>query len=406
MNKKTKIIIIAVASLAVIAVAAHFLLKASPKDIFNLETASLNTGKVSTSVTATGTIEPVTEVTVGTQVSGKVSKIYVDYNSVVKAGQVLAEIDKTNLQTEYNTQLLSVQSSKVEYDYQKKNFQRSKELHEKNLISDTDFETAKYSYEKAESSYKQNVSNLNKAKTNLGYATIYSPIDGVVLSREVEEGQTVAASFSTPTMFVIARDLTKMQVVANVDEADIGNVKQSQRVSFTVDAYPEDVFDGTITQVRLNPTTTSNVVTYQVIVNAPNPALKLKPGLTANINIFTMEKNSIQVISNQALNFKPDTVVLAHNGFKTETNKNETITPDAKYVWIQKGKTLVKTAIVTGDTDGINTEVLSGLSEKDAVVLAMKAISDSQASGATSGESSPFMPKRPSSEKKEDTTKK
>ncbi|MBP1637364.1 MAG: efflux transporter, family, subunit [Bacteroidetes bacterium] len=404
MNKKSKIIVITVLSVAVLAIAAHFLLKASPKDAFNLETATLTTGKVSTSVTATGTIEPITEVEVGTQVSGKVSKIYVDYNSVVKAGQILAEIDKTNLQTEYNTQLLSVQSTKVEYDYQKKNFQRSKELHEKNLISDTDYETAKYSYEKAESSYKQNVSNLNKTKTNLGYATIYSPIDGVVLSREVEEGQTVAASFSTPTMFVIARDLTKMQVVANVDEADIGDVKQGQRVSFTVDAYPEDVFEGTVTQVRLNPTTSSNVVTYQVIVNAPNPALKLKPGLTANITIYTMEKNGIQIVSNQALSFSPDTVVLAHNGFKVETKNNETTTPDAKYVWIQKGKTLVKTAIITGDTDGINTEILSGLNENDTIVLAMKEISAGQT--ATSGETSPFMPKRPGSEKKENSTKK
>jgi HlyD family secretion protein len=266
-------------------------------------TTTLSDEKISSSVTATGTIEPITEVTVGTQVSGKVAKIYVDYNSVVKKGQVLAEIDKTTLQTEYNTQLLAVQSSKVEYDYQKKNFNRAKELHLKNLISDTDYETAKYSYEKAESAYKQNVSSLDKAKTNLGYATIYSPIDGVVLSRAVEEGQTVAASFSTPTMFVIARDLTKMQVVANVDEADIGNISVKQRVTFTVDAYPNDVFDGTITQVRLNPTTTSNVVTYQVIVNAPNPELKLKPGLTANITIFTLEKEGVQALPNKALSF-------------------------------------------------------------------------------------------------------
>jgi HlyD family secretion protein len=403
MNKKSKIIIMAVAGVAVIAIAAHFLLKASPKDAFDLETVTLTTGKISTSVTATGTIEPITEVEVGTQVSGKIAKIYVDYNSVVKAGEILAEIDKTNLQTEYNTQMLAVQSSKVEYDYQKKNFQRSKELHEKNLISETDYETAKYSYEKAESSYKQNVSNLDKTKTNLGYATIYSPIDGVVLSRAVEEGQTVAASFSTPTMFVIAKDLTKMQVVANVDEADIGSVKEGQHVTFTVDAYPEDIFSGTVTQVRLNPTTTSNVVTYEVIVNAPNPDLKLKPGLTANITIFTIEKNGIQVLSNQALNFKPDTTVLAHNGFSIK-NINEGIpTPDAKYVWIKRGKTLIKTTVTTGDTDGINTEILSGLNANDTIVLSMKEISAGQASTAASGES-PFMPKRPGSEKKQTTT--
>jgi HlyD family secretion protein len=303
-------------------------------------TTTLSDEKISSSVTATGTIEPITEVTVGTQVSGKVAKIYVDYNSVVKKGQVLAEIDKTTLQTEYNTQLLAVQSSKVEYDYQKKNFNRAKELHLKNLISDTDYETAKYSYEKAESAYKQNVSSLDKAKTNLGYATIYSPIDGVVLSRAVEEGQTVAASFSTPTMFVIARDLTKMQVVANVDEADIGNISVKQRVTFTVDAYPNDVFDGTITQVRLNPTTTSNVVTYQVIVNAPNPELKLKPGLTANITIFTLEKEGVQALPNKALNFKPDTTSLSHNGFKLSEDALQKPASNQKVVWIQKDNAL------------------------------------------------------------------
>lgn len=404
MNKKSKILIVTVGTVVVLAIVAFFMLKASPKDGFNFETAVLTTGKVSTSVTATGTIEPMTEVEVGTQVSGKISKIYVDYNSVVKAGDVLAEIDKTNLQTEYNTQMQAVQSSKVEFDYQEKNFQRSEELYKKNLISETDYETAKYSYEKAKSSYKQNISNLDKTKTNLGYATIYSPIDGVVLSREVEEGQTVAASFSTPTMFVIARDLTKMQVVANVDEADIGNVKQNQRVSFTVDAYPEDVFEGTVSQVRLNPTTTSNVVTYQVIVNAPNPDLKLKPGLTANITIFTIEKNNVQVLSNQALNFKPDTTMLALNGFSTKNINGVLPASNTKYVWIIREKTLIKTTVTTGETDGINTEILSGLNTNDTVVLSMKEISAGQPAAAAGGESSPFMPKRPGSEKKQTTT--
>lgn len=402
MNKKSKILIVTVGTVVVLAIVAFLLLKASPKDGFNFETAVLTTGKVSTSVTATGTIEPMTEVEVGTQVSGKISKIYVDYNSVVKAGDVLAEIDKTNLQTEYNTQMQAVQSSKVEYDYQEKNYQRSEELYKKSLISETDYETAKYSYEKARSLYKQNASNLDKTKTNLGYATIYSPIDGVVLSREVEEGQTVAASFSTPTMFVIARDLTKMQVVANVDEADIGNVKQNQRVSFTVDAYPEDVFEGTVTQVRLNPTTTANVVTYQVIVNAPNPDLKLKPGLTANITIYTIEKSGVQVLANQAFNFKPDSAILAHNGFSVVNNGMSA--SDAKQVWIKKGKTLIKTTINTGDTDGINTEIISGLNTNDTVVLSMKEISAEQSPAASGGESSPFMPKRPGSEKKQTTT--
>ncbi|MDD3320207.1 MAG: efflux RND transporter periplasmic adaptor subunit [Paludibacter sp.] len=397
MNKK-KIIIIASASLFIIAIAAYFLFKSSPKDSIHLETTSLTTGKISSSITATGTLEPIIEVTVGTQVSGKISKIYVDYNSVVKKGEILAEIDKTNLQIEYNTQSLTVQSSKVEYDYQKKNYSRAKDLHEKNLISETDFETAKYAYEKAESIYNQNVSNLGKAKTNLSYATIYSPIDGVILSRAVEEGQTVAASFSTPTMFIIARDLTKMQVVANVDEADIGNVKDNQRVTFSVDAYPSDIFEGTVTQVRLNSTTSSNVVTYEVIVNAPNPDLKLKPGLTANITVYTLEKNNIQILPNKALNFIPDTISLSQNDFMLEAGSSKTTAVNQKNVWIQKGRTLAKTTVTIGETDGINTEILAGLNANEKVILDMKQLTAGEK--PTNTETSPFMPKRPGSEKK------
>lgn len=403
--KRKKIIIISVAAVIVIALAAFFMHKQSPKDGFRLDTTTLTTGNISTSVTATGTIEPITEVTVGTQVSGKIAKIYVDYNSVVKAGEVLAEIDKTTLQTEYNTQLLAVQSSKVEYEYQKKNYKRSQELHSKNLISDTDYETAKYSYDKAESAYKQDLSNLDKAKTNLGYATIYSPIDGVVLSRAVEEGQTVAASFSTPTMFIIAKDLTKMQVVANVDEADIGNVHAGQRVSFTVDAYPDDTFEGAVTQVRLNPTTTSNVVTYEVIVNAPNPDLKLKPGLTANITIYTLEKKDIQILPVKAMNFKPDSTALAQNGYSIEKTQDHQMNmdPTKKTVWIVNGKNLSKKTITTGDTDGVNTEILSGLSDNDNVVLDMKEMTAGDNASVSGSETSPFMPKRPGSEKKQST---
>lgn len=398
--KKNKIIIITTATAIVVSAIAFSLLKPSSKDAFNLITTTLSDEKISSSVTATGTIEPITEVTVGTQVSGKISKIYVDYNSVVKKGEILAEIDKTTLQTEFNSQMLAVQSSKVEFDYQQKNFNRAKELHQKNLISDTDYETAKYSYEKAESSYKQNVSNLDRTKTNLSYATIYSPIDGVVLSRAVEEGQTVAASFSTPTMFVIARDLTKMQVVANVDEADIGNITTNQRVTFTVDAYPNDVFNGTVTQVRLNPTTTSNVVTYQVIVNAPNPDLKLKPGLTANITIYTMEKDGVLTLPNKAFNFKPDTLLLKQHGFIVNKDVNPNLTQNQKTVWIQSNKTLVKKIIYIGDTDGIHTEIISGLNKQDKVVTEAIELTINSVPTAPS-ESSPFMPKRPGSDKKQ-----
>jgi HlyD family secretion protein len=362
----------------------------------------MSANKLSTSVTATGTIEPISEVEVGTQVSGKISKLYVDYNSVVKKGQILAELDKTTLQSELTSKELELKASKTEYEYQKRNFERSNELHLKNLISDTDFETAKYSFEKAESTYKKLISDLVKVRTNLNYATIFSPIDGVVLSRAVEEGQTVAASFSTPTLFTIANDLTKMRVIANVDEADIGQVKEGQHVTFTVDAYPNDVFDGQVTQVRLQATTTSNVVTYEVVVNAPNPDLKLKPGLTANITIFTMEKDGINSLPNKALAFKPDTQAIKNNGFTINTNKEDDkpASQNKKTLWVQNGKNIESKTVIIGETDGINTEILSGITKTDRVITSMETITDATATNGTSSEKSPFMPQRPGAEKK------
>ncbi len=400
--KKNKIILISAISIIVLGICGYFFLKGSSKDSIQLVTTKVTMGDISTSVTATGTIEPISEVEVGTQVSGKISKIYVDYNSVVKKGQILAELDKTTLQSELTSKELELKSSKTEYDYQKKNFQRAKDLHDKNLISDTDFETAKYTYEKAESSYRKLVSDLVKVRTNLSYATIYSPIDGVVLSRAVEEGQTVAASFSTPTLFTIANDLTKMRVIAKVDEADIGSVKQGQRVTFTVDAYPNDVFNGEVTQVRLEATTTSNVVTYQVVVNAPNPQLKLKPGLTANITIFTLEKTKIKTLANKALNFKPDIETLKTNEFTIQENVAITkhLAENEKVIWVQAGKTISDKRITVGDTDGINTEILANVADTDQVLLEMKTISATEAPSNASTEKSPFMPQRPGSEKK------
>jgi len=399
--KKKQIIIVSAISIIVLAIGGYFLLKDTSKATIQLVTTKASTGNISTSVTATGTIEPISEIAVGTQVSGIISKLYVDYNSVVKKGQILAELDKTSLQSDMTSKELELKSSKTEYEYQKKNFERAKGLHDKSLISDTDYETAKYTYEKAESSYRKLVSDLVKVKTNLNYATIYSPIDGVVLSRAVEQGQTVAASFSTPTLFTIANDLTKMRVIAKVDEADIGTVKQGQRVTFTVDAYPNDVFSGEVTQVRLEATTTSNVVTYQVVVNAPNPDLKLKPGLTANITIFTLEKTNVQTLSNKAFNFKPDIETLKKNGFTI--NENVAITKDLpeneKIVWQQVGKTISDKRITIGDTDGINTEISANVTNADSIILEMKTTS-TDVTPTASTEKSPFMPQRPGANKK------
>lgn len=385
--RKNRIIIITVASAIVVAFILYSFLAGKPTSTFSIETTKLSKGKISTSVTATGTIQPEIKVAVGTQVSGKIAKIYVDYNSVVTKGQVLAELEKTTLQSDLTSKELDLKSSKIEYEFQMKNFERSTELHNKKLISDIDFETAKYSYEKAESAYKRNVSDLVRVQTNLGYATIYSPIDGVVLSRAIEEGQTVAASFSTPTLFNIAKDLTKMQVVANVDEADIGEVQVGQRVTFAVDAYPNDQFEGNVTQVRLEATVTSNVVTYQVIVNAPNPNLKLKPGLTANIVIYTLEKEGVNVLPNKVFNYNPDSATLATQGYKTLKSSEQS---RSKSVWIEEGTTIVQTPVVTGVTDGINTEVVSGLSDTNNVVLDAQMVT---VTTAKSKESSPFLPK-------------
>ena len=390
--KKKKTIIISVASLIVLAIGVYSFQKKAPKDAFRLDTTKLSLNKITTTVTATGTIDPIIEIAVGTQVSGIISKIYVDFNSVVKKGQILAELDKTNLQSDYNSQLLNLNSSRTQYNFQKKNFERSNELHDKNLISDIDFETAKYNYELAESTYKVNQSNLKKAQTNLDYATIHSPIDGVILSRAVEEGQTVAASFSTPTLFTIAKDLTKMQVVANVDEADIGNVKKGQRVSFSVDAYPNDQFVGEVMQVRLKSTVTSNVVTYEVIINAPNENLKLKPGLTANITIYTVEKTDVQTLPNKVFSFKPDIDALTKKEFVVYENKQiaAKLKDNERIIWIQDGKNLRNKSIVIGDADATNTEVASGVTNKEVVILELKSLAEDAPVG--SGEKSPFMP--------------
>ena len=340
---------------------------------------------VTTSVTATGTIEPVTSVDVGTQVSGIVSKLYVDYNSVVKAGDVIAELDRTNLMSELNSAQANLKSSQSDLDYQKTNYERFKALYDKGLISANDYEQARLSYIKAQQEVTNRKESVKKAQTNLGYATITSPIDGVVLKKEVEEGQTVASSFNTPTLFTIARDLTDMRVIADVDEADIGEVKEGQRVSFTVDAFPNDTFQGAVTQVRQQPTTESNVVTYEVVISAPNQDLKLKPGLTANVVIYTLEMPGVLAIPNKALRFKPSEAML---------NEGETITDTDSpvKVWTKEGPNLKAIAIKTGVTNGTLTQVTSGLQAGTKVVTDVQSNADAP-EGEQQQNSNPFMPK-------------
>lgn len=368
----------------------------SKKSSFTYTEAEAVKQDIVNSVTATGTIEPVTSVDVGTQVSGVISKLYVDYNSVVKAGEVIAELDRTNLMSELSSAQASLKSAQSELDYQKTNYERYKALYDKGLISANDFEQARLSYVQAQQRTQQQKESVKKAQTNLGYATITSPIDGVVLSKEVEEGQTVASSFSTPTLFKIARDLTDMRVIADVDEADIGDVKEGQRVTFTVDAFPDDTFEGQVTQVRQEATTESNVVTYEVVISAPNDDLKLKPGLTANVVIFTMEAKDVLAVPSKALRFTPHEAML---------NSDETITDtDAKEkVWVKEGSNLKAVAVETGMTNGTLTQITKGLKPGTHVLTEVTAM-QVEAEGEQQN-SNPFMP-RPRSKKNSNNSKK
>ncbi len=351
---------------------------------FEYTEAEVTHGDITTSVTATGTIEPVTSVQVGTQVSGIVSKLYVDYNSVVKAGQVIAELDRTNLISELESATAQLRSAESDYEYQKTNHDRYRKLYDKGLVSANDYEKARLSYLQSEQTVTQRRENVKKARTNLGYATITSPIDGVVLSKEVEEGQTVASSFNTPTLFNIAQDLTQMRVIADVDEADIGEVREGQRVSFTVDAFPSMVFEGSVQQVRQEAATESNVVTYEVVISAPNDDLKLKPGLTANVTIFTMEVKDVVTVPAKALRFTPREVML---------NKDESIEDcqGKSKVWMRKGNVYKAVPVETGVTNGMLTEVKSGLKPGDMVVTDLRALMPEVEQQQTQN---PFMPGR------------
>ncbi|MBO5677173.1 MAG: efflux RND transporter periplasmic adaptor subunit [Bacteroidaceae bacterium] len=346
------------------------------------EMAAAEVSTISSSITATGTIEPVTSVEVGTQVSGIINKILVDYNDVVKRGQVIAILDKTNLESELASATSNLVSAESDLNYQKWLFERQETLHKQGDISDNAFHQAQVALRQAQSAYNMRVEAVKKAQTNLGYATITSPIDGVILSRAVEEGQTVAASFNTPTLFTIAQDLTDMRVIAKVDEADIGGVREGQRVEFTVDAYPNDLFNGQVTQVRQEATIESNVVTYEVVISAPNPDLKLKPGLTANVKIVTLEIKDVLAVPSKALRFAP----VPHSIDKDEVIEN---CEGATKVWKRESKTYKAYPVETGMTNGILTEIKAGLQAGDSVIVDRVTTAVEGMAGAPR---SPFMP--------------
>ena len=374
---------IAMIVVVILAVVAWLLSGGKQKEEINFKQEKVATHTLQNSITATGTIEAVTSVTVGTQVSGIVNKLYVDYNSVVKKGQVIAELDKTNLISELNTAKANLASAESSLSYQSANMKRYQTLYKKGLVSADDYENALLTYRQSKEQVATAKENVQKAQTNLGYATITSPIDGTVISKSVEEGQTVAASFNTPELFTIAKDLTNMQVVADVDEADIGEVTVGNRVTFTVDAYPDDTFEGVVKQVRLEATTTNNVVTYEVVISAPNADLKLKPGLTANVTIFTKEQPNVLSVPNKALRFTPT---------------KETVGKDMKIVdckgknkvWTLSDKTLTAHPVNIGQSDATHTQIISGVKAGQSIVTEIvvnvpETDDDQQSQGLISG---------------------
>lgn len=422
-SKGTKIIVFSLAILVVIGL-GYYLLSGKKASKIKIDTTVVLRGDISNAVTATGTIKPVTQIDVGTQVSGVVRKIYVDFNSKVKAGQLIAELDKVNLKASVEEARANLNTAINDRDYLQRQFERQEGLFKNKNVSQLDYEEAQYKLANAKNAVLQRETDLSRALTNLSFANIYSPIEGVVLSRGVNVGQTVAASFSTPTLFTIAQDLRKMQVEANVDEADIGSVKEGQRVTFTVDAYPNDAFEGKVTQVRLNATTTSNVVTYTVVVKADNPDEKLLPGLTATISIYTFEIKDVLMASSSAINFKPDRDVLAKyfaekgierrkpegkegekkdwKGRNKDRKSNKGEDDSIRRVWVKIGDSLRPVAITIGSTDGINTEILKGLQAGDTLVSNLREeveLPKTKTGGqGTSG--SPFMPTPPKQRKR------
>lgn len=385
-----------------IAVIAWLLSRGKKDDTVNFTTEAVAPANIENSVTATGSIEAVKTVTVGTQVSGIIDKLYVDYNSVVKKGQVIAELDKQNLQSQLNSSKAALSQAQAnltsamsDLAYQKANYQRYRTLYNKGLIAANDYEQARLSWQTAAATVAERrdavasaKEEVNRAQTNLSYAVITSPIDGVVISKSVEEGQTVAASYSTPTLFTIAKDLKDMRVIADVDEADIGGVKVGQRVTFTVDAYPDDTFEGAVTQVRQEATTTNNVVTYEVVISAPNQDLKLKPGLTANVTIYTQETKGVLSVPSKALRFTPEKDAVGGRKIKDIANaKNK--------VWTLEGNTLVAHRVTVGATDGTHTQILSGIKKGQKVITgyaATQTADDTDDTNSSDNSRSPFAP--------------
>ena len=430
------IIVIAVLAAIAFGVKAFFFAENTSKEVGALVSAAVTQTTIATTISATGSLEPVDQVEVGTQVSGDISKIYVDFNSKVSKGMVIAELDKSKLKATLTQAEIAYKSAETDFKYKESTFNRVKKLSESNSASAVELETAEYNMNSAKLAVERSQNEVNQAKLNLSYATIRSPIDGVVLKRAVEVGQTVAASMSTPTLFVIAKDLSQMKVMADVDEADIGQVKAGQRVEFTVDAFQDDKFKGTVQEVRLSPTTTSNVVTYTVVISAENPDQKLLPGMTATCTIVTQEIEDAVAIPVKALKFTPaEGTPMADpkdfprppksgdfppppsnmaggpppggpggfgppGGFPGMGGKKKGQRPKltGNHVWVNVDGKAAPRPVKIGLNDGVNVQILKGLNVGDSVVVSQE--SANTATVKKSDASSPFMPGPPGKKNK------
>jgi len=386
--KGKKIIIIGVIILILLA-AWYFFFGSRKEEKMVLETAPVEKGHIAEIITSTGTIQPVDTVEVGTQISGIIKNIYTDYNAQVTEGQLLAELDPTLMQATVDQIKGQLAQAESNLNYQKINYNRQKELFNVGAISQAAYDLATNSYETAQASVNSIKAQLRSAQQNLSFTKIYSPINGVVLNRSVSVGQTVAASFNTPTLFSLAKDITKMQVQAKVDEADIGDVKAGDRVTFTVDAYIDQTFEGKVAEIRLQPTTSSNVVTYTTIIETSNADMKLKPGMTATVTIYTKEANDVLTIPVNALKFNIDPSQIGSEYQLVPNRTKDSTTTNATLVWLLKGRKLIQQPIRTGINDNTKVQVISGLNVQDTVIVG---ITTATAAAAESTNTNPFLP--------------
>lgn len=411
MKKKTILFLTALLVLAITTILAFR--SATKTKPVTLNTVRPQYGYIAKSVTATGNVEPDDTVSVGAQVSGVVKNIYADFNSVVKQGQLIAKVDPSIMMAQADQAKATLANAQSNLEYQENNFGRQNQLYNLGAISKADYQVALNQYNSAKAAVDNSLAQVKTAEKTLSYTDIYSPINGVVLNRNVSAGQTIASSFNAPTLFVIAKDLTKMQVNADVDEADIGGVRPGQHVTFTVDAFPNDIFKGTVQDIYLHPSVSANVVTYKTLINVDNKEMKLKPGMTASINIYTAEDSNALLIPSRALTFKPDSALLAHykiikaardtTGFDKKNkgmnfnqpgtsnnagNKNEDILKS--YVWVEKGDTLMEKKILTGLNDDSQVKVIGGLSPGDKVITNI--LNNTAKNTGNTTQQSPFMP--------------